>query len=64
MSIYFFGDFLACALAGAAFFVDPVLAAALAGAAFLAAVLAAPAAFWLFGAGFSVGVPATALASC
>src|SRR4051812_18187423 len=63
MTNYFaFGDFLAPALAGAAFSVDPVFA--LAGAAFLAAGLAAPAASALFGAGFSVGVPATAEASC
>src|SRR3954447_18414670 len=64
MSNYFFGDFLAAPLAGAAFFVDPDSALALAGAAFFAAGFSPPAAFSLFGAGFSVGVPATALSSC
>src|SRR4051794_7871244 len=65
MSNYFaFGDFLAAPLAGAAFFVDPVSAFALAGGAFFAASLGAPAAFSSLGAGFSVGVPATSLASC
>src|SRR5215210_2577283 len=57
-----FGLFLAPPLAGAAFFIDPDSALALAGAApsallragFFAAGLAAPAAFSLFGAGFSV----------
>src|SRR5437764_14024678 len=53
---YFFGVFLAAALAGAAFFVDPVLAFAMLGSAFFAAGLP--------GAGFSVGVPTTAPASC
>src|SRR5436190_5586857 len=52
MSNYFFGDFLAAPLAGAAFFVDPDSALALAGAAFFSGAFA--------GAGFSVGVPATA----
>src|SRR5947207_10648287 len=56
MSNYFFGVFFAAALAGAAFFVDPDSALALAGAAFFAAGLP--------GAGFSVGVPTIALASC
>src|SRR5260221_1479157 len=56
MSGYFFGVFLAPPLAGAAFFVDPVSALALLGSAFFAAGLP--------GAGFSVGVPTTALASC
>src|SRR4051794_20326039 len=59
MSNYFaFGVFFAAALAGAAFFVDGVSALALAGAAFFGAGLAAPAVFTLFGAGFSVGLPA------
>ena len=35
-----------------------------AGAVFFAAGFSAPAAFSLLGAGFSVGVPATAIASC
>src|SRR5437763_12644722 len=64
MSNYFaFGLFLAAALAGAAFFVDPDSALALAGAAFLAG-FSAPAAFALAGAGFSVGVPTTSFVSC
>src|SRR5204862_7513929 len=53
---YFFRVFLAAALAGAAFFVDPVLAFAIFGSAFFAAGLP--------GAGFSVGGPTIALASC
>src|SRR5947209_14666998 len=61
---YFFGDFLAAPLAGAAFFVDPDLGFALGAAAFFVEALGAPAAFSFFGAGFSVGVPTTALASC
>src|SRR3954454_22133419 len=65
MSNYFaFGDFLAAALAGAAFSVDGVLPFGLAGAPFFAAVLGAPAASSLLGAGFSVGVPVTSPASC
>src|SRR5207244_9911543 len=57
MSNYFaFGLFLAPPLAGAAFFVDPDSALALAGVAFFAGGLP--------GAGFSVGVPTIALASC
>src|SRR3954470_7461517 len=65
MTNYFaFGDFLTAPLAGAAFFVDPDSGLPLAGAAFFAAGLAAPAAFSLLGAGFSVGVPATAEDSC
>src|SRR5262249_9762795 len=65
MSNYFaFGDFLAAALAGAAFSVDPVSALPLAGAAFFAAALGAFAAFVLSGAGFSVGVPTISPASC
>src|SRR5690349_20829664 len=65
MSNYFaFGDFLAPPLAGAAFSVDPASALALAGAAFFVAALGAPAALSLFGAGFSVGVPATSPACC
>src|SRR6476660_2211246 len=63
MSDYFFGDFLAPPLAGAAFFVDPDSALALAGAAFFAG-FSAPAAFSLAGAGFSVGVPVTAASAC
>src|SRR3954451_1698433 len=62
MSNYFFGDFLAPPLAGAAFFVDPDSALAVAGAAFLAG-FSAPAAFSFAGAGLSVGVPATLPAS-
>src|SRR5436190_10333379 len=58
---FFFGLFLAAALAGAAFSVDGVFALALGAAAALAgffgAGLDAPAAFSLFGAGFSVGWP-------
>src|SRR5579884_2616765 len=61
---YFFGDFLAAPLAGAAFSVDPVSALALAGAGFFAAALGAPAAFSSFGAGLAVGVPATSLEAC
>src|SRR5438270_13495901 len=61
---YFFGVFLGGPLAGAAFFVDWVAAFGLAGAAFFVAGFSAPAAFSLFGAGFSVGVPTRALASC
>src|SRR5437763_8625510 len=65
MTNYFaFGDFLAAALAGAAFFVDGVFAAGLAAAGFFAAALGAPAAFALLGAGFSVGVPTTSAALC
>src|SRR5689334_6269782 len=65
MSNYFaFGDFLAAALAGAAFFVDGVSALAFGAAAFFGAALGAPAAFSLFGAGFSVGVPTIAFAWC
>src|SRR5947208_8413629 len=57
MSNYFaFGVFLAAALAGAAFFVDPD--SAFAGAAFLAAGLAAFAALGSVGAGLAVGFPA------
>src|SRR5436190_12743225 len=56
MSNYFaFGLFLVLALAGAAFFVDPVSGFALVGAAFLGALVG----FGLSGAGFSVGLPAT-----
>src|SRR5262249_22048971 len=62
ISNYFaFEDFLAAALAGAAFSVDGLLAL---GAAFLVAGLAAPTASASSGAGFSVGVPTTSLASC
>src|SRR5206468_1520630 len=63
MSNYFFGVFLAAALAGAAFFVDPVSALGFAGAAFLVG-FSAPAVFWFVGAGFSVGVPTTSFDSC
>src|SRR3954470_12953103 len=64
MSNYFaFGDFLAAALAGAAFFVDGVSALALAGGAFFAG-FAAPAALWLAGAGLSVGVPTISFDWC
>src|SRR5438045_8071555 len=64
MSNYFaFGDFLAAALAGAAFFVDGVSALALAADAFFAG-FAAPAAFWFAGAGLSVGVPPTSFCAC
>src|SRR6476659_7755179 len=63
MSSYFFGDFLAPPLAGAAFFVDPDSAFALAGAAFFAG-FSAPAAFSSAGAGFSVGVPVTVASDC
>src|SRR5881397_2640038 len=60
MSNYFaFGDFLAAALAGAAFFVDPVSAFfEAAGASFLAADLGAFAALLSVGAGLAVGLPA------
>src|SRR5437763_16742229 len=59
MTNYFaFGDFLAAALAGAAFFVDGVLAVGLP-AAFLALASGALAAFGLSGAGFSVGLAST-----
>src|SRR4051795_7383835 len=65
MSNYFaFGDFLAAALAGAAFSVDGGLLFGLAEAVFFVAALGAPAASSLLGAGFSVGVPATSPASC
>src|SRR4051812_15853689 len=65
MTNYFaFGDFLAPLLAAAAFFVDPVSAFVFARAGFFAAALGAFAASRLSGAGFSVGVPATALAWC
>src|SRR3954454_16284186 len=65
MSNYFaFGDFLAAALAGAAFFVDGVLALAFAGAAFFATGFSAPASSALSGAGFSVGLPAGSSALC
>src|SRR4051812_7810184 len=65
MTNYFaFGDFLGAPLAGAAFFVDGLLAAGLAAAGFFAAASGAPAAFLLFGAGFSVGVPATSSDFC
>src|SRR5215212_3179599 len=60
MSNYFaFGDFLAGALAGAAFFVDGDSPLAFAAAAFLAAGFSAPATLLSSGAGLSVGVPAT-----
>src|SRR3954454_11740781 len=58
MSNYFFGVFLAAALAGAAFFVEPVSALALAGAAFFAG-FSAPAAFSLAGGGVFAGRAAT-----
>src|SRR6478672_4254037 len=64
MSNYFFGAFLAAALAGAAFFVEAGLAAVLAGAAFLAVGFSAPAVLASLGAGLSVGLPATSLAFC
>src|SRR5205085_10732705 len=71
MSNYFFGDFLAAALAGAAFFVDPVSAFALGAAAFFAGPSAllgtgfsAPAASALLVAGFSVGLPETSASGC
>src|SRR6478672_6776877 len=69
ISNYFFGDFLAAALAGAAFFVEAGLGAAALGAAPSAllgagffAGFSAPASLASLGAGLSVGLPATSLA--
>src|SRR4051812_5170761 len=70
MTDYFaFELFLAAALAGAAFSVDPDFADSSAAVlflplAFLAAGFGAPAASSLLGAGFSVGWPAASLDSC